>query len=220
VSPDHLVTFQFTGRQQQICASLVQKREDLADLYEGALRAYSDKGNPARIILAAHAMRELADNLPKALNLPIPVDPGKITEQMEKIEPVWSNACKSACRADGKWSGHIDKRLEKLLQKLEAFFEWMKENRGKRREIARQMFRTIDPAELPLPETLEQIRTQQWGKLRRYFSNSAHGIPTADAEFEANVEALEKILLDSLYREPSEDLSAIDQILEEGAKDA
>src|SRR5262249_17389208 len=77
-----------------------------------------------------------------------------------------------------------------------------------------------DPAEVPLPETLEQVRTQRWIELRRYFSNSAHGIPTTEVEFEANVDALEKILVDSLDRAPAEDLSAIDRILEEGSKDA
>ena len=38
-NPDHGETFQFSGRQQLIHASLIEKGQELADLYEGALRA-------------------------------------------------------------------------------------------------------------------------------------------------------------------------------------
>jgi hypothetical protein len=59
-----------------------------------------------------------------------------------------------------------------------------------------------------------------WQAIRRYFSNTAHGESTTVDEFAAKLDALERILLDSLFRTPSEDLSAIDRILEEGASDA
>jgi hypothetical protein len=106
------------------------------------------------------------------------------------------------------------------LQKLQEFFEWLKENRPKWRLVARQMFRGADPSGQPLPETLEEERARKWLQLRRYFSNRAHGEPTTEADFLANMETMEGILLDSIYRQPSEDLSAIDRILEEGASDA
>jgi hypothetical protein len=220
LSLDHGEKFQFTGRQQLIRGSLVQKSQELADLYEAALRVYSDRGNPARLILAAHSIRELAGGLPNAFDLPIPVDPGLITDRVNALEPIWNNATKSGCHQQGAWTGDIDGPLRKLLQKLHEFFEWLKENRPKRRLVAAQMFRDADPSGMPLPETLEQTRVQKWLELRRYFSNAAHGESTTEDEFAANVETLEKILLDSLYRQPSEDLTAIDRILEEEATDA
>ena len=220
MSPDHGEKFQFTGRQQLIHGSLVLKSQELGDLYEAALRVYSDRGNPARLILAAHSIRELAGGLPKAFDLPIPVDPGLITDQVNALEPIWNNAVRSGCHQQGAWNGAIDGPLRKLLQKLHEFFEWLKENRPKRRLVAAQMFRDADPSGLPLPETLEEPRIKRWLELRRYFSNAAHGESTTEDEFAANVETLERILLDSLYRQPSEDLSAIDRILEEGATDA
>ena len=114
MSPDHVVTFQFTGRQQQIHASLVEKGQRLADLYEGALRAYADIGSPVRVVLAAHSMRELVGKLPEAFDLPIPVNPGKITEQINKLEPVWECALQSESRQNGEWTGNIDGPLESL----------------------------------------------------------------------------------------------------------
>jgi hypothetical protein len=167
-----------------------------------------------------HSIRELAGGLPKAFDLPIPVDPGQVTDKVNALEPIWNNAINSGCHQKGAWTGDIDGPLRKLLQKLHEFFEWLKENRPKRRLVTTQMFRGAEPSGLPLPETLEQPRVKKWLELRRYFSNAAHGESTTEDEFAANVETLEKILLDSLYRQPSEDLTAIDRILEEGANDA
>lgn len=216
MSPNHgSEGFQFTGHQQRIYGVLVEKSQDLADLYVAALRVFSDQGNPARLKLAAHSIRELADGLPKTFDLPIPVDPALITEQVDDIEPVWSNALKSACHQNGEWIGNIDLPLRELLQRVHGLVEWLKENRPKRRLVIKHMFRGADPSGQPLPEKLEDARAGEWLALRRYFSNSAHGQATTDDEFLAQLEILEKILLDSLYRQPSQALSAIDRILKE-----
>lgn len=100
MSPDHGEKFHFTGRQQLIHGSLVQKSLELADLYKSALRVFSDAGNPCRLILAAHSLRELADGLPRTFDLPIPVNPGKITERIDIIEPVEKSSRK---RMSSKW---------------------------------------------------------------------------------------------------------------------
>ena len=110
--------FQFTGSQQQIYSSLLQKSQTLADLYEGALRVCWEGRYPARFILAAHSLRELANGLPKAFDLPIPVDPALITERVNSLELPWINALQSTCHQAGEWTGSIDVPLRKLLQKL------------------------------------------------------------------------------------------------------
>lgn len=217
-SGDKRMPFQFTGSQQLIHSSLHQKGHGLADLYEAALRVNLDR-YPAYLILAAHSLRELVDGLPEALDLPIPVDPGLITERMNSLEPVWSNALNSGCHQKGEWTGTIDMPLRKLLQKLNDFFEWFRIKRPARRGMAIQMFRAADPFGQPLPETLEQQRAEAWQQLRRYFNNTAHGKTTTGDEFAAKLDALERILLESLCRRPSEDLSEIDRILNEGASD-
>jgi hypothetical protein len=66
---DSRAHFRLIGPQQLIHSSLIQKGQGLADLYEAALRIYLDERLPARLILAAHSLRELADGLPKALDL-------------------------------------------------------------------------------------------------------------------------------------------------------
>ena len=211
---------QLTGSQQLIYGALLQKNQGLADLYEAALYIYSEERCPARLILAAHSFRELADGLPKSLDLPIPANPALITDHVNPLEPIWSDALKSECHRSGEWTGTIDAPLRKLLQRLHDFFEWLKANRPKRSAIAAEMFRKTDPSGLLLPEALEKLRVKSWQELRRYFSNTAHGESTTAEEFDLKVDALERILLDSLCRTPSEDLSEIDRILEEGVGDA
>ena len=51
-----------------------------------------------------------------------------------------------------------------------------------------------------LPETLEKRRVDRWLALLDFFVRVAHGSSTTLEEFTASVEALEQILLDSLYR--------------------
>jgi hypothetical protein len=73
---------------------------------------------------------------------------------------------------------------------------------------------------MPLPETLEKKRADRWLALLDFFVRVAHGSSTTLGEFTASLEGLEQILLDNLYRRPSEDLSAIDAILAEELPDA
>jgi hypothetical protein len=93
-------------------------------------------------------------------------------------------------------------------------------NCPKRSEVEQQMFRKMDPYGLPLPEDLEKLRLRSWKSLVRYFNKTAHGGPSTPQEFATNLEGLERLLLDSLLRTPSVDLSAIDRILAEEPDDA
>jgi hypothetical protein len=219
-SGDNRTPFQFTGHQQLIHDSLAQMSLEMADLYEAALRVCWDEGNPSRFVLAAHSIREMTGNLPKVLDLPVLGETGRLGDQVDGLEKVWDGATKSGCHQQGRWSGGIDEPLRNLLQKIPELFEWRKKNRPRRRLVAARMFRGTDPAGLPLPETLEQKRVKSYLDLHDYFVGVAHRGATTSPEFAAKLEALERILLDSLRRTPSEDLSAIDRILEEGASDA
>jgi hypothetical protein len=136
-------------------------------------------------------------------------------DQVNVLEPVWDRALKSECLRDGRWSGTIDGPLERLLRSLHDFFRWLRESRPKRRDVAVNLFRHLDPAGVFLPKTLEKQRADRWLELHDYFVRTAHRSATTNADFQAHLEALEQLLMDSLYRRPSEDLSAIDAILKE-----
>ncbi len=207
--------FQFTGRQQLVHGSLAARRSDIAELYECALRSLSDKTNPGRVFLAAHSIREMTGDLPKILDLPVLADLGRMGDQVNALQTAWQSALSSSCHQDGKWNGAIDGHLRRLLGKLHKFFEWLEEHRPKRRALVAQLFRLSDPSGLPLPENLEEPRTERWLELQDYFVKAAHRAQTDSEQFQSHLDELEQFLLEMLYRQPSEDFSAIDAILRE-----
>jgi hypothetical protein len=162
----------------------------------------------------------MTGSLPKVLDLPVLAAQGRLGDQVGALERIWNGAAKSGCYQKGVWTGEIDGPLLKLLQALHKFFQWWKESRPKRRDVAAAVFRRTDPSGLNLPEALEKRRVDRWLLVQDYFVRVAHRAPTTPEEFTTAMEELEQILLDSLYRRPSEDLSAIDDILGEEGRDA
>lgn len=202
-----------TGRQQLVHVSLLAKSNGIAELYECALRALSDRANPGCVFLAAHAIREMTGDLPKILDLPILGPLGRLGDQVNALESSWASAHGSSCHHDGQWSGEIDGHLQRLLGKLKKFFQWFQENRPKRRDVVTRLFRRADPAGLALPDALERPRTGRWLELHDYFVRAAHRGQTTAEEFDTYLAELEQFLLEMLSRRPSEDFSAIDAIL-------
>jgi hypothetical protein len=90
------------------------------------------------------------------------------------------------------------------------------------RANATALFRRVDPAGLPLPEPLEKRRAERWIELHTYFNAVAHRSPAAkpEEEFLARLDELERLLMDSLSPQPSEDFSVIDAIFREDRADA
>lgn len=217
---DEKQTFQMSGQEQMVHRALVKKRESVAVLYECAVRILNDQFNPGRVFLAAHSIREMMGDLPCVLALPVLADQGRLGDQMNALEPVWYAAKKSRCHHEGAWSGEIDGPLQKLLTTLQRVFKWWTDSRPKRREVVAGLFRETDPSGLRLPESLERKRIDSWLSLHNFFVRVAHQSSTTEDEFRERLEELEQILLDTLYRRPSEDFSAIDAILAEELPDA
>lgn len=207
--------FRLTGRQNLVHRSLKDLSAELSALYESALRVVMDGSNPQHHTLAAHALRELMGRLPKFLDLPVLAAAGRLGDRVSSLEPIWNATEGSACRKGDSWAGEIDGTLRKLLDALETFFKWWTESRPKRREVAGEFFRSTDPAGLNLPPALQRRRADRWLELNDYFVAIVHGGKVEDREFTMALYDLEQVLLECLYRQPSEDFSAIDALLAE-----
>jgi hypothetical protein len=215
-------SFEMTERQQLVYRSIADRDSNLADLYLCAIRLLSEQDNPDRFFLAAHAIREMTDALPKIVDLPILSKQARLGDKIRELEPIWNTALKSPCHEGGNWNGEIDGRLKQLLVRLNEFCIWWRDNFRKRREVVSNFFNKLDPSGKSLPETLERTRVKRWLELHDYFVKSAHRGNTTDDEFELRVNQLETTILDALFKKPSEDFSVIDSILaeEEGSTDA
>lgn len=227
MSPGGEHSFEMNGRQQLVRRSLAEKAAEIGDLYECALRALSDNANPCNFFLAAHAIRIMMDRLPRVLNLPTLAEQGRLDDKVSALESKWNSAQKSNCYSDGKWMGDIDDALRRSLQGLGELFRWRKEHRPKRRSVVSGLLRNEDPSGLAVPPILEEKRinaeereVDAWLGLHDYFVRVAKMSQTTMIEFQQCLDELEQLLLDTLYRQPSVDLSKIDAILGEEQPDA
>jgi hypothetical protein len=220
MTPSTSPPFQLTGRKQFLYQSLAHKSPPMGELYESAIRAFQDNANPGRIFLAAHSIREMTKDLPKVLDVPVLTDHGRMRDRLDAMERSWNGARASACNQGGAWTGEIDRPLRRLLVKLPEFFTWRSESDPKMRDSATALFRRVDPAGRPLPEPLEKRRAERWIELHTYFNAAAHRAPTTEAEFLTRLDELERILMDSISPQPSEDFSVIDAIFLEDRADA
>jgi hypothetical protein len=220
MTPSTLPPFQLTGRRQFLYQSLAQKSAAMGELYESAIRAFQVSANSGRIFLAAHSIREMTKDLPKVLDVPVLTDHGRMRDRLDALEKTWNGALASNCSQAGAWTGEVDPPLRQLLLELPEFFTWRSESDPKMRDNATALFRRVDPAGRPLPEPLEKRRAKRWIALHDYFNRTAHRSATTEAEFVARLDELERILMDSLSPQPSEDFSVIDAIFLEDRADA
>src|SRR5450631_1619805 len=136
MTPNPSRPFQPTGRQSFLSQSLTQRNPVMGQLYECALRTFQDNGNPGRIFLAAHSIREMTKDLPKVLDLPILTDHGRMRDKLDQLEACWTRGLASRCHIAGEWSGEIDNTLKRVLRRLEKFLKWRRESEPKLRESA------------------------------------------------------------------------------------
>ena len=216
------IPFQLYGQRNALYQALTRKDSRLAGMYLGALLVLHQTENPERIPLAAHALRELMENLPKYLDLPVPKKPPSLKVKVMNLNQDWQHATKSSvCNANPLWSGAIDVPLQKFLERVNKFFEWFQTEHPMRRERTEKLLKALDPLSRRLPGPIGDLRIEEWVECFDYFVPIAHHAPVSTLEdFKAWLDVLERFLLDRLKPRTFEDLAKIKEIIEEGESDA
>jgi hypothetical protein len=111
MTPNPPSPFQPTGRPRILLQSLSEKSPVLGELYDCAIRAFQEHGNPGRLFLAAHSIREMTKDLPKVLDVPMLTGYGRMRDKLDALERSWNHAPASDCHRGGAWSSEIDTRL-------------------------------------------------------------------------------------------------------------
>jgi hypothetical protein len=213
---------QLTGNQQALYGALQVKAATLATIYHGALSVFQDPGNPDRLALAAHGLRELMEKIPRYLDLPKEEPSSNMTGQVRALHKSWRDTVeKTICLTDGCWNGPIDTFLERFLQRVCDFFLWVDSARPPRRQAVTAALRKLDPLPYPLPEPIEKLRLKEWEFIHNYFEKVSHhnGTATVD-EFSRWLVNLERFLLDHLIPRTFEDHARIDEIIDESDSNA
>lgn len=197
--------------------ALANIRQELADMYFGALDVLTRGGNPDRHALAAHGIRELLEKLPRHLD--VPVDAAKplgLTARARNLTDAWE-----------KWSGSavIDGALtrdgSKLFAALQEFCAGVRADMPTRVEQAAAAVRGLDLNPIKLPPPIESLHVQQWREFEGFFIGVSHHTRTTnDKEFAQYVAAFERFLLERLRPRTFDDFAAIDELLAGGHDDA
>ena len=100
----------------------------LHHIYVGALCAMDHSSNPDRFAQAANSFRELMEKL--AWSYGTPTGPGptggspSLKAMVNEVEVVWRRERKNSTSfANGVWSGNLDSPAQKILGKLDDFFQ-------------------------------------------------------------------------------------------------
>ena len=185
-------------------------------MYYGALLVLGSVGNPDRLALAAHGLRELVEKLPSYLDVAMPAHTETLKTKVQEVEDAWNHVVNSSVWSSPRnaWQGSIDRRLRRFLAKLDNFFCWVRNHVPRRREEVSAVLRTIDPANRQLPRLLEERSIKEWNEMREFFQNvSHHRKACAQVEFHKSVDTLERFLLERLAPRTFDDFAEIDAIL-------
>jgi hypothetical protein len=209
-------------QQLALHEALEERATELARMYIGALIVLSNPDNPDRLPQAAHSLRELMEKIPRYLAVETRASRGNLKDEARKLEERWNNTVEnSACYDDGNWNGSIDRHLQRLLQRLQQFFDWFDEHHPLRRTETATVLRQLDGSGRTLPARLEDQEVKGWLAIRDYFvSVSHHRTPPPEEDFRARMDALERFLLDRLRPRTFADFDVIDDIIQEGEGDA
>lgn len=200
-----------SGRSRQLWEALSDIDEQLGHMYLGALDVLQHHGNPDRLALVAHGIRELIEKLPRFLDVPSTENRGPgIREQARRLAAAWEKWGPSV--VDGE--GTLTSSGEKLLRQLGEFCKGVGAD-PTRRQAATAAVSRLDLNPLKLPPPIQDLHVSEWSAIEGFFIGVAHHTKTTDdEEFEQYLAALDRFLLDRLRPRTFEDFAAIDELLD------
>ena len=213
---------EISGQKRLLFNALAERDEQLAQIYHGALAVHGDASNPDRLALAAHGLRELMEKLPRILNVPVKIQRTSLKVKCRLLLGVWDQAVeRSICRIDDGWRGNIDRHLQALLDEVQKFFQWFKQDHPTRNEQTGRMIRALEDTPGALPDNVQALRVAKWRETEDYLVKvSHHGASGSEEEFCTHVDELERFLLDCLSPRTFEDFDLIDKVIKEGERSA
>jgi hypothetical protein len=218
--------FVLEGSQRTLYEELCRRHPTPGAMYLGALMVLRQQGNPDRLALAAHSLRELMEKLPRYVDVPSALPPGDMKPQVTKdriqqLGALWKHViAKSRCHNAGKWAGELDNPLKRFLGAFGDFHVWYEKEIPTVGERVGKFLRQLDPSSQPIPATLVKNQVNQWQSFYQFFTAvSHHGKPTNESEMNARILEIEAFLADILVPRTFDRFNAIDELIRE-AEDA
>lgn len=186
--------------QKELEKALKEKNESAANIYLGAILISKQPGNPDRIALCAHGLRELMNLLPKFIDVPVIKEAqqqlGHFADAL--VEDWRTMAGQEKWPGEPAWNGGIDDSLRKVLQRTTLLVEAHIGIREGRRVQVKEIIKKQNFSAVPLPENIEDLKAKEWDTYRNYFTKTAHHSSTTADDFLGYVTHFEHLLLNYL----------------------
>lgn len=211
--PDHGV-WELSARQSAVYSALSRLDSQLGSMFISVYYVLAS-GNPERVPLAAHSVRELMEKLPQRIDVPVE-NKTNLKEAVNNLKQHWKTVADNE-RNPAASNGHV----RKFHRKAGEFFEWFTLNYPARRAERRAAIRCLDVSGRPMPEPIAKVREDLWGEYHGYFQGVAHhNSACSEDDFFAQLSVLEEFLMDLLCPHTFDDFTALDAIIEEGESHA
>lgn len=204
-----------TNEEVALRVALAQRSPRLERIYAGFLAVYYQDDNPERFPLSAHCMRELLAKCPALIGeewFPQGVTMGG------KLVPVIeaNQALRQAGYTDGVALDAVAGQVRNLLNVIDEFLRWNKENRPKNDvKVARLLAGLAGPGQ-PLPVDVARAEVERWNQANKYFNDVAHhNRDTNEAELLHHATFIETLLRLRLQPEAVRDHNEIDALIAE-----
>jgi hypothetical protein len=219
-SPQRPTSAATAPEREQLAAALEALHPRLAELYEGALRAYADEANPESLAQAAYSMRELFDALHLAARQPRTRTVAMGTK-VRQLRDAWADAVRTSQNfqpATGAWSGEVDDALDGFLSSVRDFMAWLAIEHPKRRVQIDALVDRLDPGPGRLAAPLLRARRSELEQLDAYMNVvTHHGHRPTRADFASRLAQSERFLWELVQPivapRPYEDRELLDSLL-------
>ena len=114
MSPQPPEPFALTVRQRLVLEAVSARSQDIATLYEDALRFLQESRRTLRFYAPGHSVRLFMHDMPQIFDLPTLGSLPQLSAKVQALDPIWRAARQSGCRVDGSTS--LDEFLERLTE--------------------------------------------------------------------------------------------------------
>jgi hypothetical protein len=203
--------------QEELIASLARRSEKLARIYSSGLSVFSQRENPGRLELTAHALRELMEKCPILTGREFTARGDGMKNRIQPVKDAYSTLRKTQGFGETVSESFGDGAARPLFIALDRFFEWMEANRPEaNRRIAEMLGELSGPGQ-PLPVDISENAVARWMAADEYFKKVSHNGQdhVNEDEFMVHMGFVERILLQRLQPRAVGDLDAIDALVRE-----
>ena len=220
VTPDAAVPrreWQPTGTQRELLVVMRERSPEVANRFEGALRAFADEGNPDGLAQSALSIREVFVNFGLVMRIEATRPTFNLKSEVANLAGEWRRMLRlsaDAPLATAQLDAIPQQELTPFIRRFHRFLTKFEADKPQRAQMYETVVRASDPRSDLMPSELLRIRQSNFADLEGYVQSVLHhGKTPTRADFGAQLAACERLFWEMLRPPTREMQQEIDRIL-------